>query len=93
MPGDLDLALRVRADMREALSGIGALNRSLGDTARRGGEADTALAGATGAARELSAASERAPGRVAGASWIDALQTSLSALGRESERMLLSVEN
>ena len=46
MPGDLDLALRVRADMREALQGIGALNRSLGDTARRGDEAGAALAGA-----------------------------------------------
>lgn len=88
MPGDLDLALRVRADMREALSGIGALNRSLGDTARRGGEADAALAGATGAARELSATFEQAPAQGAGASWIDALQTSLSALGRESERTL-----
>ena len=46
MPGDLDLALRVRADMREALHGIGALNRSLEDTARRGDEAGTALTGA-----------------------------------------------
>ena len=48
MPGDLDLALRVRADMREALQGIGALNRSLEDTARRGDEAGTALTGAAG---------------------------------------------
>ena len=88
MPGDLDLALRVRADMREALIGIGALNRSLGDTARRGGEAGAALAGATGAARELSATFERAPGRGADGNWIDALQTSLSALGRESEQTL-----
>ena len=45
MPGDLELALRVRADMQEALQGIGALNRSLGDTARRGDEAGAALAG------------------------------------------------
>ena len=88
MPSDLDLALRVRADMREALQGIGALNRSLGDTARRGGEADAALAGAAGAARELSATFERAPGREAGGTWIEAMQTSLSALGRESERTL-----
>ena len=51
MPGDLELALRVRADMREALQGIGALNRSLGDTARRGGEAGAALTGAGGAAQ------------------------------------------
>ena len=36
MPADLELALRVRADMREAIKGIGALNRSLGDSARRG---------------------------------------------------------
>ena len=28
MPADLELALRVRADMREALRGIGTLNRS-----------------------------------------------------------------
>ena len=47
MPGDLDLALRVRADMREALHGIGALNRSLEDTAHRGDEAGTALTGVT----------------------------------------------
>ena len=88
MPGDLDLAVRVRADMREALQGIGALNRSLGDTARRSGEADAALAGATGAARELSATFERTPGAAADGTWIDAMQTSLSALGRESERTL-----
>ena len=88
MPADLELALRVRSDMREALHGIGALNRSLGDTARRGGEAGAALAGATGAARELSATFERAPGRAASGTWIEAMQTSLSALGRESERTL-----
>jgi hypothetical protein len=88
MPSDLDLALRVRADMREALQGIGALNRSLRHTARRGGEAGAALAGATGAARELSGAFERAPGPEADGTWIDAMQTSLSALGRESERTL-----
>lgn len=88
MPGDLDLAVRVRADMREALQGIGALNRSLGDTARRSGEADAALAGATGAARELSATFGRAPVPAADATWLDAMQTSLSALGRESERTL-----
>ena len=88
MPGDLELALRVRADMGETLQGFGALNRSLGDTARRGGEAGAALAGATGAARDLSATLERSPGRAAGGTWIDAMQTSLSALGRESERTL-----
>ena len=43
MPADLDLALRVRADMQEALQGIGALNRSLGDTAKRGDAAGAAL--------------------------------------------------
>ena len=48
MPGDLDLALRVRADMQEALQGIGALNRSLGETARRGDEAGASLSGAAG---------------------------------------------
>ncbi|MDD9993223.1 MAG: hypothetical protein OXP75_15610 [Rhodospirillales bacterium] len=53
MPGDLDLALRVRADMQEALQGIGALNRSLGDTARRGDEAGTALAGAAGSTQSF----------------------------------------
>ena len=88
MPGDLDLAVRVRADMRGALQGIGALNRSLGDTARRSGEADAALAGATGAARELSATLGRVLGPEADGTWIDAMQTSLSALGRESERTL-----
>ena len=36
MPADLELALRVRADMREALQGIGALNRSLGDFRAQG---------------------------------------------------------
>ena len=56
MPADLDLALRVRADMREALQGIGTLNRSLGDTARRGGEAGASLTGATGAAHAFTAA-------------------------------------
>ena len=56
MPADLELALRVRADMREALQGIGALNRSLGDSARRGDEAGTALTGATGAALALTTA-------------------------------------
>ena len=56
MPGDLDLALRVRADMHEALQGIGALNRSLGDTARRGDEAGAALAGATGSTQAFTLA-------------------------------------
>ena len=56
MPSDLELALRVRADMREALQGIGALNRSLGDTARRGGEAGAALTGAGGAAHAFTTA-------------------------------------
>ena len=55
MPGDLELALRVRADMREALSGMGALNRSLGDTTRQGGEAGRALESAAGAAQALGA--------------------------------------
>ena len=56
MPGDLDLALRVRTDMQEALQGIGALNRSLGDTARRGDEAGAALAGATGSTQAFTLA-------------------------------------
>ena len=56
MPADLELALRVRADMREALQGIGALNRSLGHSARRGNEAGTALTGTTGAVRALTTA-------------------------------------
>ena len=56
MPGDLDLTLRVRADMQEALQGIGALNRSLGDTARRGDEAGAALAGATGSTQAFTLA-------------------------------------
>jgi len=56
MPGDLELALRVRTDMQEALQGIGALNRSLGDTARRGDEAGAALAGATGSTRAFTLA-------------------------------------
>ena len=56
MPADLELALRVRADMREALRGIGALNRSLGDTALRGDEAGAALTGATGAAQAFTTA-------------------------------------
>ena len=56
MPADLELALRVRADMREALQGIGALNRSLGDTALRGDQAGAALTGATGAVQALTTA-------------------------------------
>ena len=56
MPGDLELALRVRTDMQEALQGIGTLNRSLGDTARRGDEAGAALAGATGSTQAFSLA-------------------------------------
>ena len=56
MPGDLELALRVRADMREALQGIGALNRSLGHTVRRGEDAGAALAGATGSAQAFTLA-------------------------------------
>ena len=56
MPGDLELALRVRADMQEALQGIGALNRSLGDTTRRGDEAGAALAGATGSTQAFTLA-------------------------------------
>ena len=56
MPADLELALRVRADMREAIKGIGALNRSLGDSARRGDEAGAALTGATGAAQAFTTA-------------------------------------
>ena len=56
MPSDLELALRVRADMREALQGMGRLNRALGETARRGGEAGTALDGAAGATHALAGA-------------------------------------
>lgn len=56
MPGDLDLALRVRADMREALRGIGALNRSLEDTARRGDEAGASLTGAAGSTQAFTLA-------------------------------------
>ena len=56
MPGDLDLALRVRADMREALQGIGALNRSLEDTARWGDEAGAALTGAAGSTQAFTLA-------------------------------------
>ena len=56
MPGDLDLALRVRADMQGALQGIGALNRSLGDTARQGDAAGAALSGAAGATQSFSLA-------------------------------------
>ena len=56
MPGDLDLSLRVRADMQEALQGIGALNRSLGDTARRGDEASAALSGAAGSTQAFGSA-------------------------------------
>ena len=56
MPGDLQLAIRVRADMREALRGLGALNRSLGDTARRGDEAGASLTGASGAAQAFTTA-------------------------------------
>ncbi len=56
MPGDLELALRVRADMQEALQGIGALNRSLGETARRGNEAGTALSGAAGSTQTFAVA-------------------------------------
>ena len=56
MPADFELALRVRADMREAIKGIGALNRSLGDSARRGDEAGAALTGATGAAQAFTTA-------------------------------------
>ena len=56
MPGDLELALRVRADMQEALQGIGALNRSLGDTAKRGDAAGAALTGAAGSTQAFTAA-------------------------------------
>ena len=42
--------------MREALQGIGTLNRSLGDTARRGGEAGASLTDATGAAHAFTTA-------------------------------------
>lgn len=56
MPGDLDLALRVRADMGEALQGIGALNRSLGDTAKRGDAAGAALTGAAGSTQAFTSA-------------------------------------
>ena len=53
MPADLDLALRVRADMQDALRGIRGLNRQLGDTARRGADAGAALEGAAGATQAL----------------------------------------
>ena len=56
MPGDLELALRVRADMQEALQGIGALNRSLGETARRGDEAGASLSGAAGSTQTFAVA-------------------------------------
>ncbi len=56
MPGDLELALRVRADMQEALQGIGALNRSLEDTARRGDEAGASLTGAAGSTQAFTLA-------------------------------------
>ncbi len=56
MPGDLELALRVRADMQEALQGIGALNRSLGDTAQRGDKAGAALSGAAGSTQTFAVA-------------------------------------
>lgn len=56
MPDDLELALRVRADMREALHGLGRLNRTLGETERRGGAAGAALDGAAGATRALAGA-------------------------------------
>ena len=56
MPSDLELALRVRADMQEALQGIGALNRSLGETAQRGDEAGAALAGAGGSTQTFAVA-------------------------------------
>ena len=55
MPADLDLALRVRADMQDALRGIRGLNRQLGDTARRGADAGAALEGAAGATQALTA--------------------------------------
>ena len=55
MPADLDLALRVRADMQDALRGIRGLNRQLGDTARRGADAGAALDGAAGATQALTA--------------------------------------
>ena len=42
--------------MAEALQGIASLNRSLGDTARRGGEAGAALTGATGATQAFTTA-------------------------------------
>ncbi len=54
MPADLDLALRVRADMQGALQGVRGLNRRLGETARQGGEAGVALQGAAGAAQAFS---------------------------------------
>ena len=54
MPADLDLALRVRADMQGALQGVRSLNRRLGETARQGSEAGAALQGAAGAAQAFS---------------------------------------
>ena len=84
MPADLELALRVRADVRAALQGVGALNRTLGDTARQGGDADAALKGATGAAQALAAAFERAPRPAAAGGWVASMRGALDALGRET---------
>ena len=80
MPADLELALRVRADMREALQGIGALNRSLGDSARRGDEAGAALTGATGAAQAFTTALG-ALGRESGSSLDQARDAAESVFG------------
>ena len=84
MPADLELALRVRADVRAALQGVGALNRTLGDTARQGGDADAALKGATGAAEALAAAFERAPRPAEAGDWAASMRGALDALGRET---------
>ena len=84
MPADLELALRVRADVRAALQGVGALNRTLGDTARQGGDAGAALKGATGAAQALAAAFERASRPAAAEGWVASMRGALDALGRET---------
>lgn len=90
MPGDLDLALRVRADMREALQGLGTLNRSLGDTARRGGEAGASLTGAAGGAQAFTVALG-ALGRESGSTLgqaRDAAETVFSAMESALERFV-----
>ena len=87
MPADLDLALRVRADMQGALQGIQGLNRRLGETARQGGEAGVALAGAAGSAQAFSSALGTLGGE--GESALDrARQAAESAFGAMEDALL-----